>query len=173
VKEIRDSLGSDPAVKQTIAAYYKQVNEHNKVAFADRMPPAASASQNTYVGVEACTSTCHQEARDVWNQTRHATAYKTLADQDKQFNLDCVSCHVTGYDTPGGSSVTHVAKLESVQCEVCHGPGSKHAHDPKHVKPLVPKPKGDRCLDCHHPPHVEGFDPEKKMADILGPGHGL
>jgi hypothetical protein len=38
---------------------------------------------------------------------------------------------------------------------------------------MVKKPKGDLCLKCHHPPHVEGFDPEKKMADIIGPGHGL
>jgi hypothetical protein len=25
---------------------------------------------------------------------------------------------------------------------------------------------------CHHPPHVDGFDPVSKMQVILGPGHG-
>jgi hypothetical protein len=60
-----------------------------------------------------------------------------------------------------------------VQCEICHGPGSKHGADPKHVPPPTKKPNGDLCLKCHHPPHVEGFDAEKKMADIIGPGHGL
>ena len=69
--------------------------------------------------------------------------------------------------------MTHVAGLENVQCEVCHGPGSKHSADPKHVKPVVAKPKGDQCLACHHSPHVEGFEPDKKMADILGLGHGM
>jgi 2',3'-cyclic-nucleotide 2'-phosphodiesterase (5'-nucleotidase family) len=172
VQEVRDALGSDAQVKSAIDAYYKDVNDRNKVAFADRMPPAAAAGQPTYTGVEACTK-CHKEEREFWDSTRHSKAYKTLADQNKQFNLDCVSCHVTGYDEPGGSSVTHVAGLESVQCEICHGPGSKHGADPKHVPPPTKKPNGDLCLKCHHPPHVEGFDAEKKMADIIGPGHGL
>jgi hypothetical protein len=172
LQEIRDQLGTDPEVKKAAIAYYKQINEKNRVAFADRVPPPPAAGQPSYVGIDACTK-CHKEAREVWDSTRHANAYATLADQDKQFNLDCVSCHVTGYEQPAGSTVTHVAKLQNVQCEVCHGPGSRHSADPKHVKTLVPKPKGDSCRACHHSPHVEGFDPEAKMADILGPGHGL
>jgi hypothetical protein len=172
VEEIRPSLGSDAQIKAAAASYFKQINEHNRVAFADRVPPPVAPDQPSYIGVDAC-SKCHKEAREVWNDTRHANAYATLADQDKQFNLDCVSCHVTGYDQPGGSTVTHVAKLENVQCEVCHGPGSKHALAPKRVKMPIPKPGGDQCLGCHHSPHVEGFEPGKKMANILGPGHGL
>jgi hypothetical protein len=172
VQEIRDSLGADAETKGVIAEYYKAVNEHNRVAFANRMPPPHTVQEPIYIGVNACT-TCHKSEREFWDGTRHATAYKTLVDQDKQFNLDCVSCHVTGYEQPGGSSVTHVARLEGVQCETCHGAGSKHALDPKHVKPLIAKPKGELCLSCHHPPHVEGFDPEEKMADVIGVGHGL
>jgi hypothetical protein len=172
VQEIRESLGSDAQVKTAILAYYKDVNERNRKAFADRQPPPAVAGQASYVGVDACTK-CHEEERAFWDKTRHAKAYATLSDQNKEFNLDCVSCHVTGYDEAGGSSVTHVDKLKDVQCEVCHGPGSKHAADPKKVKPLMSKPKGDLCVKCHHSPHVEGFDPEAKMADIIGPGHGL
>ena len=168
VQEVRESLGADPEVKAAAQAYYKQINDHNRAAFADRLPPAATPGQPTYIGIDAC-SKCHKEARAVWDDTRHAGAYATLADQNKQFNLDCVSCHVTGYEQPGGSNVTHVAKLQDVQCEVCHGPGSKHAADPKHVKPPTAKPKGELCLSCHHAPHVEGFDAEKKIADILGP----
>ncbi|MGO8998504.1 MAG: multiheme c-type cytochrome [Polyangiaceae bacterium] len=172
VQEIRDTLGVDPEVKAAAVAYYKQINEHNRAAFADRAPPPPAIDKPTYTGVDAC-SKCHKEERAVWDDTRHAHAYAALADQDKQFNLDCVSCHVTGYEQPGGSNVTHVARLENVQCEVCHGPGSKHGLDPHHVKMPNPKPQGDLCLGCHHSPHVEGFDPVKKMADILGPGHGL
>ncbi|HEY2513986.1 MAG TPA: multiheme c-type cytochrome [Polyangiaceae bacterium] len=172
LQDIRTSLGTDDEVKKAAIAYYKQINDKNKVAFADRVAPKPGPGEPGYVGVDACTK-CHKEAREVWDGTRHATAYKTLADEDKQFNLDCVSCHVTGYERPGGSTVVHVQKLENVGCEVCHGPGSKHSADPKHVKIPVEKPKGDSCLACHHPPHVEGFDAEAKMAGILGPGHGL
>jgi RecJ-like exonuclease len=148
------------------------VNEHNQVAFADRLPPPRKGDQPTYVGVEVCTK-CHDDARAFWDKTKHSHAYKTLSDQSKEFNLDCVSCHVTGYEQPGGSSVTHVDKLESVQCEVCHGPGSKHSAAPKKVAQPVKKPKSDLCVSCHHPPHVEAFDAKAAMDEIIGPGHGL
>jgi hypothetical protein len=172
IREMRESLGKDPAVEGDMLAYYKAVNEHNRAAFADRLPPAAAPDQAKYVGVDACT-TCHAGPRDVWNKTPHSRAYATLADQFKEFNLECVSCHVTGYERPGGSTVTHVAKLQNVQCEVCHGPGSKHVASPADKTLIVAQPEPARCLDCHHPPHVEGFDPSVKMREVLGPGHGM
>jgi hypothetical protein len=170
VKEVRVSLGQDPRIFGDLSAYYEKVNDANKVAFADRRPRPAGPDEARYLGTDAC-STCHDAAKAVWDKTRHARAYETLTKAHKEFNLDCVSCHVTGYDRPGGSTVTHVAKLTNVQCEACHGPGSLHAASPKVPVPM-PAPKPDMCLECHHPPHVEGFEPAKKMAEILGPGHG-
>jgi hypothetical protein len=171
VKEIRESLGRDPAVTKEIAGYYKAVDDHNRVLFANRLPPPAASGQPSYVGVAVCAK-CHEAAKTFWDTTKHSHAYETLSSQSKEFNLDCVNCHVTGYDQPGGSSVTHVEALKDVQCEVCHGPGSVHAAKPK-IEVLYKKPSETRCLDCHHPPHVEEFDPKAKMAEILGPGHGL
>jgi hypothetical protein len=136
-----------------------------------RFPPVAAADQATYVGVEECTI-CHDSSRTVWDKTAHAHAYATLSRQDKQYNLDCVGCHVTGYGQPGGSTVAHVERGENVQCEVCHGPGSLHAKAPRSVKPLVPKPGPDLCLSCHQPPYGREFDPKAKMEAIRGPGHG-
>jgi hypothetical protein len=124
------------------------------------------------VGVDACTS-CHQAPREVWNRTSHSRAYAALAQQFKEFNLECVGCHVTGYDQPGGSTVTHVDRLKDVGCEVCHGPGSAHVAEPKKPGLIITRPDNARCLDCHHPPHVEGFDALVKQQEILGPGHGL
>jgi hypothetical protein len=171
VKEMRDSLGKDEAIEASLASFYKSVNEHNRQAFADRVPRPA-AGQASYVGIETCAN-CHPAARTVWNGTPHARAYATLSTQFKEFNLECVACHVTGYDLPGGSTVTHVDKLENVQCEVCHGPGSKHAANPGEKGSIVAAPAPDRCLECHHPPHVESFDPGAKWKEILGPGHGM
>jgi hypothetical protein len=170
--EVRDGLGRDPAVAAEIAGYYKRVNEHNKVAFADRLPPPPEAGQASYVGVNACND-CHDDARRVWNKTSHSRAYATLQKDFKEYNLDCVSCHVTGYDKPGGSTVTHAQKLLNVQCEDCHGPGSLHVADPGKTGLIVAKPKADVCVGCHHPPHVEAFDPKEKTKLILGPGHGM
>lgn len=171
MKEVREELGADESVKAQMLAYYKKVNDANKVAFKDKVPPPAPKGEASYVGVEACTA-CHEAPRKVWNATKHATAYATLEKQFKEANLDCVGCHVTGYDKPGGSTVTHVAALKDVQCEVCHGPGSLHAAKPDKVKIPIAHPSADACLACHHPPHVHTFDAPTKMNDILGPGHG-
>jgi hypothetical protein len=172
VKEMRESLGKDAEIDADMLGYYKAVNDHNRVAFADRVPPPARPDQASYVGIEAC-STCHPGPREVWNRTTHAHAYATLSTQFKEMNLECVGCHVTGYEQPGGSTVTHAARLENVQCEVCHGPGSRHVLDPTDRTRIVARPDASRCLDCHHPPHVEGFDATAKMKEILGPGHGM
>jgi hypothetical protein len=172
VKEVRVSMGEDPAVQADLLSYYKAVDDHNRTAFADRVPPPAAADQSSYVGVEMC-SACHPGPRQVWNDTPHSRAYSTLTSQFKEFNLECVSCHVTGYEQPGGSTVTHVDKLQNVQCEVCHGPGSRHVGDPTNKALITRKPDTARCISCHHPPHVEQFDPVAKMQEILGPGHGM
>jgi hypothetical protein len=172
VVEIRESFGKDPAIGTVLGSYYKAVDEHNRVAFAGRMPVPAHPGEASYVGVAVC-SRCHAAARAVWDKTSHSGAYATLSDQFKEFNLECVGCHVTGYERPGGATVTHVDPLKNVQCESCHGPGSKHVLDPTDKTRIVPSPQASRCLECHHPPHVESFDTTAKTKEILGPGHGM
>jgi hypothetical protein len=170
--EVREKLGSDSQVSARLSAYYKRVNEHNKQAFADRKPPPAEEGQASYIGIDACTD-CHDEERKVWDKTGHAQAYVTLQKDFKEFNLDCVSCHVTGYGKPGGSTVTWNDKLQAVQCEECHGPGSLHAKSPSKPGLILLKKEPETCISaCHHPPHVEGFDAAAKMKLILGAGHG-
>jgi hypothetical protein len=170
--EVRDKLGSDKVVADRMLGYYKRVNEHNKEAFADRKPPPAPAGQAAYVGIDRCTE-CHDEERKVWDGTGHGRAYATLQKGFKEYNLDCVSCHVTGYGRPGGSTVTFNKELQNVQCEECHGPGSLHAKAPEKKGLITVKPTPESCVSaCHHPPHVEGFDAAAKMKLILGPGHG-
>lgn len=171
--EVREGLGIDKTVADRMMAYYKRVNEHNKQAFADRVPPPAAEGEASYIGIDACTD-CHDEARKVFDGTAHARAYATLEKDYKEFNLDCVSCHVTGYGKPGGSTVTHNEKLRNVQCEECHGPGSLHAKEPEKKGLITLAPTPESCVSqCHHPPHVEGFDPVAKMKLVLGPGHGM
>lgn len=172
-EEVRKELGSSPTVATRMADYYRRVNDHNKEAFKDRMPPAAHPGDATYIGAEEC-STCHEEAYQFWQHTPHASAYQTLSKGHKEFNLDCVSCHVTGYEKPGGSTVTHVKGFENVQCEVCHGPGSLHEKDPANVGTLVRSPPKTLCGPaCHHPPHVqEAWSVEDAWKVIVGKGHG-
>lgn len=170
--EVREKLGVEPQAEARLKSYYQGVNEHNRRAFANVLPPPVPDGQSGYVGVQACTA-CHQAERAFWDKTPHHDAYATLARQSKEFNLECVSCHVTGYEAPGGSTVTHVENLTNVQCEVCHGPGSRHVASPAD-KTLISLPKRTLCAEqCHHPPHVpHGWSVDDAWKLILGPGHG-
>lgn len=171
--EIREGAGTHQGVASRLAAYYKRVNSHNREVFKDKEPRPAPEGKPHYVGVAIC-SNCHMEERAVWDKTRHAVAYGTLVSQHKEFNLDCVSCHVTGYEKPGGTTVTHVENLSSVQCEVCHGPGSQHAENPADKALIVGVPPRDLCASaCHHPPHVgDSWSVDDAWPKILGQGHG-
>jgi hypothetical protein len=171
--EIRDKLGSTPEVAARLDGYYRRVNDHNRVAFGDLKPEPAPEGQSSFVGVERCT-TCHQEERVFWDKTRHAHAYETLSRQHKEFNLDCVGCHVTGYQEPGGSTVTHVTNLTDVQCETCHGAGSRHADNPGVAGAITKSPARNLCgPKCHHPPHVPStWSVDVAWSQIIGPGHG-
>lgn len=171
--QMHDSMGKSDAVAARIQDYYRRVNDHNREAFKDRVPPPVQKGQASYIGAEAC-SDCHDDAFQFWKRTPHASAYASLSTQHKEFNLDCVSCHVTGYDKPGGTTVTHVDKLTDVQCEACHGPGSLHAKDPKDPQALVKSPPKSLCAPaCHHPPHVhENWSVDDAWKIIVGKGHG-
>ena len=171
--EVREGMGSDPKVHERMASFLQARQRSQRTAFAGRKPPEVARGGSGYVGVELCSS-CHEEARKVWDKTAHARAYATLSTQFKEFNLDCVSCHVTGYEKPGGSTVTLNESLRDVQCEECHGPGQAHAKAPKQKGLILREPKPETCVaSCHHPPHVEGFDAVKAKAFITGPGHGM
>jgi hypothetical protein len=115
LQDVREKLGSEGRVRGRLDGYYKRVNEHNREAFKDRRPEPVRATQSGFTGVEQCTA-CHAEERAFWDKTRHAKAYSTLETAHKQFNLECVNCHVTGYEKPGGSTVTHVSELKGLLC---------------------------------------------------------
>jgi Cytochrome c554 and c-prime len=153
--DVKQSLGSDSGVAASMKAFYTRVNEANAKKFAGRRATPPGKDEAQYVGVEVC-KVCHTAAYDVWKKNDHSKAYKTLVDQSKEFNLDCVGCHVTGYEKIGGSTVTDVKELSDVQCETCHGAGSKHAADPTSGY-ITLLPEEPLCVSCHHEPHVSDF----------------
>jgi hypothetical protein len=163
-------LAADPTAEQGLRDYDAWVAERNRERFAGVHPPAPPAGQAGYVGIEACAD-CHEEAVALWKTTVHQRGYQTLIDANKQFDLSCVSCHVTGFRQPGGSEVVENHHLQAVQCEQCHGPGSLHAEDPSSANIQLEAPSSV-CLNCHTPEHSDTFEYEAYLRDILGPGHG-
>lgn len=172
VIEVRESAGSAPHVAKRMAGYYRRVNEHNREAFKGRKPMPAKQGAPHYTGQASCV-TCHAEAGAFWHTTSHAKAYETLTREHKEYNLDCVGCHVTGYNRPGGSTVTHVEAFKDVQCEACHGPGSRHVASSGDTSFITLTPEASVCRSCHHTPHVaDDWDITQALPKILGPGHG-
>ncbi len=166
-------LPPDADAKTALADYDRKVADQNKARFTGVEPPAPEPGHPGYVGIEAC-SDCHQEAVDFWENTVHANAYETLVVDNKQFDLSCVGCHVTGFRKPGGSEVVENAGLVDVQCEVCHGGGSLHVDDGGDDLSLIKlEAPAEFCAsECHTEEHSDTFEYDAYLRDILGPGHG-
>jgi len=162
----------DEAVSKVMQAHDKEVNEANRIAFADLKPPPLGPDDVAYVGSPTCAG-CHSSAFAWWRNHAHGSAYLTLQQRHKEFNLDCVGCHVTGYEQPGGSTVTHNLDmaLVGVGCESCHGPGAKHVENPE--VEIVRNTPESTCVTCHNEEHSDLFDYEEYVKNLVVPGHGL
>jgi hypothetical protein len=171
---IGKKLACDLPVQEATAQYFRAAGAAN-VQFAQSQPvqPVAKGVA-TYVGTQACGS-CHDTAVEFWKKTRHAGAWETLVKRGQEFDLECIACHVTGWNRPGGASLARNEGLRDVQCEVCHGPASIHVakegdDDPK---TLVGGPDPAMCAkQCHTKEHSDTFSYDAYLRDIVGPGHG-
>ncbi len=162
-----------PTVQRILDAYAIRVNDHNREALASVVPAPAAEGQPHYIGTARCGE-CHAEEIAWWRTTLHGHAYRTLVNVHAEYNLSCVGCHVTGYEQPGGSTVSHVGALQDVGCENCHGPGSQHAESPSAA--LVQVHRGvteDTCARCHTHDHSDQFVYDTYRRMMIAPGHGL
>jgi len=170
---VTQDFPSDPKVKEILATYDREVAEAN-LAFAkaeDRQCEAAAPGEAAFVGQASCAA-CHPAAQAFWETTAHAHAYETLEAINKQYDLNCISCHVIGWEAPGGPCrVDQVEGRKDVGCESCHGPGSLHASAPTEVKLPRAVPEAS-CRGCHTPEQSTDFDYPSYLQRILGPGHG-
>jgi len=133
-------------------------------------PPAEAQAPGdgaTYIGGAKCTK-CHMKQVRSWKKMKHANAWDNLPekyrspDQKDDQGRACVSCHVTGYgDVKRGGFQNPKATdhLLGVQCEACHGPGSKHREkaeaaakaDQDLAPPFLITRRPTSCTDCHNP----------------------
>ncbi|MFN0062380.1 MAG: multiheme c-type cytochrome [Myxococcaceae bacterium] len=169
---VESSLPESPRIAAMVEKHDRQVGAAN-VMWARQHPtpcPTAGVGEADYVGSDACAS-CHEEASAVFMGTPHANAYATLKEKRKQHHLECIRCHVTGWQAPGGvCDVVHIAGRTSVGCESCHGPGSLHLLNPTaaNIRRRMDK---RLCVSCHDPENSPHFEWEKYLPLILGPGH--
>jgi predicted CXXCH cytochrome family protein len=113
------------------------------------------------------------------------------------YSSNCISCHTTGYDkTPtavnGGfddraaqynwkfpdslhpgnwdsmrANYPEVAKLANIQCETCHGPGSKHM-GAKAKNQIAKSFSSEMCGQCHDAPthHVKNLQWGQSLHEV-------
>ena len=130
------------------------------------LSPALSEDGVKYRGRAYCKM-CHSAKDKGWQETRHAKALDSLKKTHQHDLPDCVRCHVTGYGGTGGF-IDHelTPEMAGVQCETCHGPGSKHKGGKSDI---IAVPAEDKCRQCHTSGQDPKFDYKKKAAEVHGP----
>jgi hypothetical protein len=170
---INKKLPCHQGIQNAKNAFNEAAGEKNVAAAAGQEPPPVPAGKAGYVGAEEC-SFCHGDADEFWQKTKHHQAWETLEAASKQFDYECIGCHVTGWEEPGGATIAKNEHLRDVQCEVCHGPGSLHvaAEGADQPRTIVRTPAEALCKGCHNQEHSDTFEFSAYLRDVTGPGHG-
>ncbi len=173
IRPLNAQVPPEPDVRRFMDQVFARINGAQR-ADDDGQRPAktAPAAGPTYVGARTCAA-CHTAAYYWWASTPHARAYQTLEKRGRELDLDCIGCHVTGFERPGGARIGNLQELLGVGCESCHGPGSEHAEHPRAAdRGLTRDPEEALCLSCHDPAHSEDFHHAEKVGRLRARGHG-
>jgi YVTN family beta-propeller protein len=145
-----------------------------------------------YAGVMACAQ-CHQGpqagfAFSKWRLSAHAEAYVVL-DTDAARGIarqagisghpqaadECLRCHSTAFAQPPSQREEHFTPMRGVQCESCHGAGSRHITDAQALetdtavlRSLDPV-NAETCRRCHNGYHGKSFEFGTMSAQIAHP----
>jgi hypothetical protein len=161
----------------------------------------AAALEPQYVGARTCR-TCHKKELignqyGAWKKGVHAKAFEALrSDEAVKFAKkagiagppsearECVKCHATAFGLKP-AQLYRGRPLEisdGIQCESCHGPGSKYKKErtmSDHAKAVAagmwePGKNEKICTACHNDESptwdpAKGFDYEKAKEEIAHP----
>jgi 2',3'-cyclic-nucleotide 2'-phosphodiesterase (5'-nucleotidase family) len=108
-----------------------------------------------FLGSATCAR-CHETEHNIFLATAHARALETLEKEGEQDNPECINCHVTGWEVPGGYGLNDRNKgmLAHVQCEACHGYGTAHQRNNSEVAAVA----AASCTRCHNEEWSPDFD---------------
>jgi 2',3'-cyclic-nucleotide 2'-phosphodiesterase (5'-nucleotidase family) len=165
------ALPEEPTMLAAFVAYKERLREVNAATGITSGPEVHGTLK--YAGNRACRS-CHEDALAHWKTTGHAKAWATMVRTRQTGNLDCIGCHTTGFDRPGGpSGLAGLEAFHDVGCESCHGPSSAHVEKPELKTPYELTSAGAVCAECHRAQaDQKPFVLEERLPKILGPGHG-
>ncbi len=126
-----------------------------------------AATQNKYVGVDACAD-CHEDivANFRKNAAKAHSDESILTMREKLTDAEfraCFECHTTGNgEASGFVSFETTPHLGIVGCESCHGMGYLHTIE-QTTDSLTVKPSSDVCQKCHDDTRVKRIKYDGKI----------
>ena len=138
-----------PKVSHAAMSLLSDAERAKRVANREQ-PRDLLSSAAPFVGSSACKS-CHEKEHTIWSSSAHARSIESLEKKGKDDEAECVKCHVTGFNRPGGFPADGKVKahedLARVGCESCHGPGGEHVKEGGKRAGGILK-LGDKCDSC-------------------------
>ncbi len=155
------------------------------------IPDRRTAENGEFVGSKICAD-CHEPSFRVWRNSKHATAWKSLAETSipaRTHDPECIACHVVGWHPGeflpyenGFRGVEETPELLEVGCETCHGPGEKHSEAElgndealqERLRKAIRLPLADNaakrhCITCHDGDNSPIFDFDTYWPQIAHP----
>ena len=123
---------------------------------------AISEEGGAYVGAAACGK-CHEEQfNNYMRYSKKSKSFESIRKMKKGLTdsevIQCYECHTTGYgESTGFKSESETPDLKNAGCEVCHGPGGRHAEsgDATLIKSHLTI---DDCIKCHNSERIDSFN---------------
>jgi hypothetical protein len=152
-------VADDSTTAKEVAAYLSEERlKQKELQIGRTMVRDATTGKilDRYLGIEICRR-CHAELMPRFVASRHFRAYETIRQRGEGANPECLVCHTTGYERPGGYDPAAEKKgapyLLGVQCEACHGPGTAHIRDGSYARAAR-----ESCRACHTSKWSPDFD---------------
>jgi hypothetical protein len=163
-----EKVPADEAMTQAVDAFQDEMNRRfTKTSQAtpqeQEQRTAAMVTADHYLGEKTCRR-CHEAEYQKLAQQPHAHAFDTLVKSERQTAPECIRCHVVGYGQAGGFvSKASTPDFVHVQCESCHGMGTRH--DDMVAGKMTVGPQA--CLSCHTAEQDADFNFEAALAKIV------
>ena len=172
---------NSPDVMQAMQFYQDELKRAGLSGLGIKaIPNRRAAESGKYVGSKACAD-CHEPSQKVWQRSKHAQAWKSLAETAKPARIhdpECIACHVVGWSpteflpyASGFMGENETPHLVDVGCESCHGPGERHIAAEMSTDdalkqrlrravrlPLEGNVARKLCIECHDGDNSPQFD---------------
>jgi hypothetical protein len=151
------SVGEAPEIVSMLHEFEQELGVRRRELFLSESilrDETTRKIREIYLGSNICRR-CHKGIVSRFTTSRHFRAFESLRVKGEGSNTECLACHSTGYGRFSGydpeSEKEGGVGLRGVQCEACHGPGTKHSRDGRYIETARKS-----CLACH----TRGWSPD-------------